>query len=128
MVRSWERTHQKEKEALPSDPYTGFLLFNFPVEFQCLIPLASPLAPAHTSVWIYDVASLSRQSEQQPHLQLAYWFDINTSSPLSLGASLTRSCSAVISNLPAANIPSRYISDSGPHFFLLQGMSFENSL
>lgn len=88
MVRSWERTHQKEKEALPSDPYTEISFSSiFQLSLPVSDPLASPLAPAYTSVWIYDVASLSRQSEQQPHLQLAYWFDINTLSPLSLGAS-----------------------------------------
>ena len=83
-----ERTHQKEKEALPSDPYTEISFSSiFQLSLPVPDPLASPLAPAYTSVWIYDVASLSRQSEQQPHLQLAYWFDINTLSPLSLGAS-----------------------------------------
>ena len=65
MIRSWERTHQKEKEALPSDPYTEISFSSlFQLGLPVPDPLASPLAPARTSVWIYDVESLSRQGEQ----------------------------------------------------------------
>lgn len=101
MVRSWERTHQKEKEVLPSDPYTEISFSSiFQLGLPVPDPLASPLALAHTSVWIYDVESLSRQSEQpaSPTVMPIGLISIHFHPCLLEPPLIKCSCSAVISN------------------------------